>query len=327
MAGGQRAMGAVLVTGGNGFVGRALVSHLLAAQPRPVIAAVRREAASVPEGAGKLVMPGLDSLADWAPALEGVDTLVHTAARVHVMDDRAADPLSQFRLINTQGTLALAEQAAQAGVKRFVFISSIKVNGESSLPGQPMRADDPARPVDAYALSKWEAERGLERLALASGMEVVIVRPVLVYGPGVGANMASMMRWLLRGVPLPLGAVDNRRSLVSLANLVDFVGVCVAHPNAAGQTFLVSDGEDVSTPELLRRMAHALGRRSLLLPVPASLLMLAGKLTGKAAVVQRLLGSLQVDIGKNMQLLGWQPPVPMRVALQATADHFLESRH
>lgn len=318
--------GAVLVTGGNGFVGRALVSHLLATQSRPVVAAVRREAASVPEGAEKRVLADMEAPADLAAQLGDVDIVVHTAARVHVMNDQHADPLSQFRLINTHGTLALAEQAARAGVKRFIFISSIKVNGESSMPGRPLRADDPVRPEDPYAVSKREAEEGLERLAQATGMEVVIIRPVLVYGPGVGANMASMMRWLDRGVPLPLGAVDNRRSLLSLANLVDFIRVCMTHPSAPGQTFLVSDGEDVSTSELLRRMAHALGRRVLLIPVPPSWLMLAGRLTGQAAVLQRLLGTLQVDISKNAQILGWQPAVPMSVALQATADHFREAR-
>ncbi|MBF8780875.1 SDR family oxidoreductase [Pseudomonas fulva] len=319
-------MGAVLVTGGNGFVGRALVAHLLGKQARPVVAAVRRADAEVPTGARKVVVAGLDSRTDWAGALAGVEQVVHTAARVHVMAEAASDPLAEFRRVNVEGTLALAEQAARAGVRRFVFISSIKVNGEQTRPGCPFDAEQPARPVDPYGISKHEAEQGLRRLAQASGMQLVIIRPVLVYGPGVAANFASMMRWLQRGVPLPLGAVDNRRSLVSLGNLVDLIGVCLEHPQAAGQTFLASDGEDLSTPELLRRMAHALGRRARLLPVPPAWLALAGRLTGRTPVVQRLLGSLQVDIHKNHQLLGWQPSVAVDQALQATATHFLESR-
>ena len=326
MGSGDLNAGAVLVTGGNGFVGRALVAHLLGKQARPVVAAVRRADAEVPTGARKVVVAGLDSRTDWAGALAGVEQVVHAAARVHVMAEAASDPLAEFRRVNVEGTLALAEQAARAGVRRFVFISSIKVNGEQTRPGCPFDAEQPARPVDPYGISKHEAEQGLRRLAQASGMQLVIIRPVLVYGPGVAANFASMMRWLQRGVPLPLGAVDNRRSLVSLGNLVDLIGVCLEHPQAAGQTFLASDGEDLSTPELLRRMAHALGRRARLLPVPPAWLALAGRLTGRTPVVQRLLGSLQVDIHKNHQLLGWQPSVAVDQALQATATHFLESR-
>lgn len=317
--------GAVLVTGANGFVGRALVSHLLATQSRPVVAAVRRSDADVPVDAKKVIVAGLGPQTDWLPSLTDVEIVVHAAARVHVMNDAEADPLQQFRLMNTQGTLALAEQAARAGVRRFVFISSIKVNGEYTLPGHAFTAADPARPVDPYGISKLEAEQGLQRLAQVTGMQIVIIRPVLVYGPGVGANMASMMRWLNRCAPLPFGSVDNRRSLVSLPNLVDFVSVCIEHPNAVNEVFLVSDGDDVSTPELLRRVSRALGRPSYLLPVPTSMLMLAGKLTGKTAAMQRLLSSLHVDIHKNEHLLGWKPMVPMSEALQATADYFLES--
>nr|WP_314490224.1 SDR family oxidoreductase [uncultured Pseudomonas sp.] len=317
-------LGGILVTGANGFVGRALVEHLSASQPHPVIAAVRRTDAALPSQVSKRTAPDLGPGADWSPVLQGIDCVIHAAARVHVMQDTAADPLEAFRQVNTAGTLALAAQAAQAGVRRFVFISSIKANGEHTLPGQPFSADQAPHPSDPYGISKHEAEQGLLRLARETAMEVVIVRPVLVYGPGVGANVASMMRWLARGVPLPLGAIDNRRSLVSLANLVDFVALCVAHPRAANQIFLVSDGEDLSTTDLLRRMSRALGRRPLLLPVPAACLAWAARLLGKAGVAQRLLGSLQVDIEKNEQRLGWQPAVAVDVALQATARHFLE---
>ncbi|MBA1190715.1 SDR family oxidoreductase [Pseudomonas entomophila] len=318
--------GAVLVTGANGFVGRALVGHLLRRHDHDVVAGVRRPEAHVPTGAEKRTVPALWADAEWTAALAGIDQVVHTAARVHVMDETEADPLTAFRRVNTEGTLALAEQAAKAGVRRFVFISSIKVNGEQTAPGQPFDADQPVAPTDPYGLSKHEAEQGLLRLARDTAMEVVIIRPVLVYGPGVGANFASLMRWLKRGLPLPLGAVRNRRSLVSLDNLVDLIAVCLDHPNAANQVFLVSDGEDLSTTDLLRRLGQALGRRPWLLPVPSQLMALAARLVGRTSITQRLLGSLQVDIGKNRRLLGWQPVVTVDHALRTTAASFLESR-
>jgi nucleoside-diphosphate-sugar epimerase len=318
--------GTVLVTGANGFVGRALVDHLLRRHDRTVVAGVRRSDARVPAGAEPRIVPTLGPEADWANALAGVDQVVHAAARVHVMDETEADPLTAFRRVNTQGTLALAEQAARAGVRRFVFISSIKVNGEQTAPGRPFDADQPVAPTDPYGLSKHEAEQGLLRLARDTAMEVVIIRPVLVYGPGVGANFASLMRWLKRGVPLPLGAVRNRRSLVSLDNLVDLIAVCLDHPNAANQVFLVSDGEDLSTTDLLRRLGLALGRRPWLLPVPPRLLTLAAHLIGRTSITQRLFGSLQVDIDKNRRLLGWRPVVTVDHALRTTAASFLESR-
>lgn len=318
--------GTVLVTGASGFVGHALVVHLLNLHDRTVVAGVRRADASVPARADTRTVPALGPEADWTAALAGIDQVVHAAARVHVMNDTEADPLTAFRRVNTQGTLALAEQAARAGVRRFVFISSIKVNGEQTAPGRPFDADQPVAPTDPYGLSKHEAEQGLLRLARETAMEVVIIRPVLVYGPGVGANFASLMRWLKRGVPLPLGAVRNRRSLVSLDNLVDLIAVCLDHPSAANQVFLVSDGEDLSTTDLLRRLGQALGRRPLLLPVPPRLLALAAHLVGRTSIAQRLLGSLQVDIDKNRRLLGWQPAVTVDHALRATAASFLESR-
>ena len=315
----------VLVTGGNGFVGRALVENLLATGV-PVTAAVRRAEAQVSPQARKVVVGGLDASTLWSAALEGVDAIIHTAARVHVMDEQAIDPLTVYRQVNVDGTLALARQAAHSGVRRFVFVSSIKVNGEQTRIGQPFEADQPVAPTDPYGLSKHEAEQGLLCLARDTAMEVVIIRPVLVYGPGVGANFASLMRWLKRGIPLPLGAVRNRRSLVSLDNLVDLIAVCLDHPNAANQVFLVSDGEDLSTTDLLRRLGQALGRRPLLLPVPPGLLALAAHLVGRASIAQRLLGSLQVDIDKNRRLLGWQPAVIVDHALRTTAASFLESR-
>lgn len=232
------------------------------------------------------------------------------------MSDTAADPLDEFRRVNVQGTLNLARQAAAAGVKRFAFVSSIKVNGESTQLGAPFKADDVPAPNDAYGLSKMEAEHGLREIALQTGIDVVIIRPPLVYGPGVKANFAAMMRWLRRGAPLPLGAIHNQRSLVALGNLVDLIVTCLMHPAAANQTFLVSDGEDVSTTELLRRMGNALGREARLLPVPASWLKMTAALLGRQDVAQRLCGNLQVDISKARTLLGWRPPVSVGEGLR-----------
>lgn len=252
--------------------------------------------------------------------MQGVDALVHCAARVHVMQDDAADPLDAYRLVNVEGTLNLARQAATAGVQRFVFVSSIKVNGEASLSGQPFTTDDVPTPLDPYGVSKLEAEQGLRELEAQTGMDVVIVRPTLVYGPGVKANFASMMLWVERGVPLPMGAIHNARSMVALDNLVDLLVTCLKHPAAAGQTFLVSDGEDVSTTELLRRTAQAMGKKALLLPVPAFLLELGAAMLGKRAVAQRLCGSLQVDIEKTRRLLGWKPPLTLNQGLKKAVE-------
>lgn len=268
----------------------------------------------------------IDPHTDWRGALAGVDCVVHLAARVHVMHERAADPLAEFRKVNVDGSLALARQAVAAGVRRFIFVSSIKVNGEGTAPGRPFAADDALAPADAYGISKLEAERSLLALAAEAGMQMVIIRPVLVYGPGVKANFRSMMSWLSKGVPLPLGAIHNRRSLVALDNLVDLILTCMNHLAAAGQVFLVSDGEDLSTTELLRRMGAALGRPARLLPVPAAWLDGAARLLGKGAVAQRLCGSLQVDIEKTRRLLDWTPPVTVDAALRETARHFLAQR-
>ncbi|CRM19961.1 UDP-glucose 4-epimerase [Pseudomonas sp. 25 E 4] len=240
------------------------------------------------------------------------------------MSDASSDPLTEYRKVNVVGTLKLAEQAAQAGVKRFVFISSIKVNGEGTRPGQPYTADDVPSPCDPYGVSKMEAEQQLRLLAQSTGMEVVIIRPVLVYGPRVKANFRSMMSWLNKGVVLPLGAIGNQRSLVALDNLVDLIVTCMTHPAAAGQTFLVSDGEDLSTTQLLRRMGAALGKPARLLPVPAMLLEWGAALIGRKSIGQRLCGSLQVDITKARDLLGWVPPTSVSEALKKTAASFKE---
>jgi nucleoside-diphosphate-sugar epimerase len=236
------------------------------------------------------------------------------------MQDNATNGLKAYREVNVSGTLNLARQAAHAGVDRFVFVSSIKVNGEATQPGHPYTADDVPLPLDPYGVSKLEAEQGLRDIEEQTGMEVVIVRPPLVYGPGVKANFATMMCWLARGFPLPLGAIRNARSMVALDNLVDLLVTCLNHPAAAGQTFLVSDGEDVSTTELLRRTANAMGKKALLLPVPALVFKWGAVILGKYDVAQRLTGSLQVDITKTRRLLGWNPPLTLDQGLKKAVE-------
>jgi nucleoside-diphosphate-sugar epimerase len=257
---------------------------------------------------------------DWHVALGGVEAVVHLAARVHVMRDTSVDPLAAFRAVNTEGTLNLARQAAAAGVKRFIFVSSIKVNGEGR--DSPYTEFDLPAPQDAYAISKWEAEQGLREIESATGMEVVILRPPLVYGPGVGANFLRLMRSVERGWPMPFGRVDNRRSLLYLGNFTDAIRVCLDHPAAAGKTFLVSDGDDVSSADLIRRLALAMCRPARLLPVPPSWLRAAGVLFGRGAEVDRLLGSLCVDSSQIRRELGWRPPFSMDEGLRQTADYY-----
>jgi nucleoside-diphosphate-sugar epimerase len=247
-------------------------------------------------------------------ASQGV--VIHTAARAHIMKDEVPDPLAEYRKVNVDGTLNLARQAAEAGVRRFVFISSIKVNGEQTPVNQPFTAEDASAPEDAYGVSKMEAEQGLQALAAETGMEVVIIRPPLVYGPGVKGNFASMIKLVEKGLPLPLGAIHNKRSLVALDNLVGLIITCIDHPAAANQAFLAGDGEDRSTTELLQGVARAMGKPSRLVPVPAGLLMFGATVLGKKAMAQRLLGSLQVDISKARNLLGWQPPLSVEEGLK-----------
>lgn len=293
----------MLITGGTGFVGRALVKRL---GDQPVCLATRASAG-------------------WREALVGITTVVHLAARVHIMDDTAVDPLAAFRAVNVDGTLNLARQAAVAGVKRFVFVSSVKVNGEFTHVGQAFTEENAPNPQDAYGQSKHEAELGLRQIAADTDMEVVIIRPPLVYGHGVKANFAALMRAVQRGWPLPLGAVHNRRSLVALDNLVDFIVTCITLPQAANQTFLVSDGHDLSTNELVRGLARAAGMPARLLPVPVWALQAAATLLGKGDAVQRLCGNLQVDIAKARTLLGWVPPVSVDEGLRRAVIGMLKT--
>ena len=301
----------VLVTGATGFIGSALCGQLRAAG-HTIIAAVRRSSGSPDE----VAIGEMNSFTNWRSVLAGCDTVIHLAARVHVMNDSTENPLALYRATNTEATLNLARQASHAGVKRFVFISTIKVNGEGR--DAAYRETDVPAPEDAYAISKWEAEQGLQRIAQETGLEVVILRPPLVYGPEVKANFLRLMKTIQRGWPLPLGAIHNRRSLLYLGNFVDAIRLCVEHPTAAGQTFLLDDGQAVSTPELIRAVARAMGRPARLLAVPVGVLAFMGALLGKRAAVARLTGSLHVDSSAIRSRLGWTPPYSMDAGLAAT---------
>ncbi|AFZ66488.1 hybrid nucleoside-diphosphate sugar epimerase/sugar transferase [Deinococcus peraridilitoris] len=312
----------VLVTGANGFVGRALCEHFV--REGRHVRAVVRESAEVTPGAEPFRVHNFGLETDWSEALSGVSCVVSLAARVHVMDDTAADPLEAFRRVNVHGTLRLAHEAARCGVRRFVFVSSVKVNGEATDTTPFTEHDDP-RPVDPYGLSKWEAEQALLDLAFASGMEVVIVRPPLVYGPGVKANFERLMRWASRDLPLPLGAVHNRRSMVALDNLVSFLSRVVDHPAAAGETFLVADREAVSTADLYRRLAWQYGRSGRLLRVPVWVLRALGRVLRRTDEVDRLVGSLEVSTAKATRVLGWCPPLDLDEGLSRAVRGSMES--
>lgn len=319
-------MSDVLITGSTGFIGSALVKRIaLSESYLPVITAHHTQLTYPTAGTKVVEVTKPISKANWCAALDGVETVIHTAARVHIMNDTTLNPIEEFRKINTQWPLDLARQAAALGVKRFIFISSIKVNGESSIQGNPFTADmlSPA-PLDAYGISKYEAENGLRALAAKTGIEVVIIRPPLVYGPGVKANFLTMMRWLDKGIPLPLGAINNSRSLVSLDNLIDVILISLEHSAAANQTFLVSDGEDLSTSELFRRMAKALNIPARLIPLPCTWLKFGANIIGKQSIYQRLANSLQVDITKTRNLLGWTPPFSVDESLRKTAHYYLK---
>ncbi|MHA1152657.1 MAG: NAD-dependent epimerase/dehydratase family protein, partial [Alphaproteobacteria bacterium] len=262
---------------------------------------------------------------DWGEALDGVDAVAHLAARVHVTRETAKDSIAAFRRTNVEGTLRLAEAAALAGVRRFVFLSSVKALGDAS-PNGPLTEASAAKPQDPYGVSKWETEVGLARLAKEKGLEIVILRLPLVYGPGVKGNFRALIRLVDWGLPLPLGSVANRRSLLYLGNLVDAIDRCLSHPAAAGRSYLLRDGEDLSTAELVRRLAAALGRRTALFPVPARLLKLGAGCIGRAAVARRLLGSLTVDDGPIRRELEWNPPFTVDEGLAETAAWFRATR-
>ena len=310
----------VLVTGAAGFVGAAVMESLRSRSAIEPVGLVRHLEVSAP--ADLRACGDLEQVSDWRPFLEGIEVLVHCAARAHVQHEEADDPRVVFRSVNTQPTLLLARHAAEAGVRRFVLVSSIGVLGRAQ--ERPFRASDPASPEEPYAASKWEAEQGLQLISSDTGLEFVVVRPPLVYGPRAPGNFGKLLEWVARGVPLPLGAVHNRRSFVGLDNLVDLLVTCVGHPGATNQVFLAGDGEDLSTTDLLRRVAVAMGKRPRLFPVSPSLLRAAARAVGRGEMAQRLLDSLQVDISHTRETLGWEPPVSVDEGLRRAVAPLLE---
>lgn len=308
-----------LITGANGFVGKPLCAEL-SKRGDAVTAAVRSPSSVV--DAGSVVVGAIDGHTDWSNALRDVDVVIHLAARVHVMKDDAADPLAEFLKVNLHGTENLARQAAQVGVKRLVYVSSIKVNGEGTTENQPYSESDQANPQDPYGISKWRAEQALQRIAQETGLEVVMVRPTLVYGAGVKGNFISLMAAIDKGIPLPLAGAKNLRSLLYVGNLVDALIACATHPDAAGKTYLLSDGEDVSTAMLVEKIAAALGRKSRSFYFPSGVLRAAAGVLGRSAQVDRLFGSLQVSNQKIRNELNWHPPFTVEQGLRATVDWY-----
>ncbi|MFZ3501440.1 UDP-glucose 4-epimerase family protein [Vibrio harveyi] len=312
----------VLITGASGFIGSQLLTRIASDD---VVGLARSKPSSF--AAFPFFESEINGKSDYSKALNNVRVVIHLAARVHVMEDTSTNPLEDYREVNTYGTINLAKQAARAGVKRFIFISSIKSNGESSKRGKPFRYDDPLRPEDFYGQSKSEAEELLLQVAHETGMEVVIIRPTLVYGPNVKANFASLLNLISKGIPLPFGCItDNRRSLVSVTNLVDLIVTCIDHPKAANQVFLVSDDHDVSTSEMIHELATALNKFKWQIPLPIWCYKLAGRIFSKSGVVDRLTGSLQVDITHTKETLGWIPPQTLEEGFKETASAFLESK-
>jgi nucleoside-diphosphate-sugar epimerase len=309
----------MLVTGASGFVGRKLCAELVRLG-HPVCAALRTSANMHISGCTVVKLSSIDSNTDWTEALHGTNTVIHLAGRVHVMHDDASDPLEEFRRVNVAGTEHLARLAVASGVKRLVYVSSIKVNGEATFGDTKFTEADAPFPRDPYGVSKWEAEQALQCVAQETGLEVVIVRPPLVYGAEVKGNFSQMLKVLLKGIPLPLATVDNLRSLIYVENLVDALIICATHPAAAGQTYLVSDGEDISTSGMLRQLGVAMGHPARLFYCPPVILKLAGHLTGKSNQIERLLGSLRIDSGKIRRELNWCPTYSLREGLQRTGD-------
>jgi nucleoside-diphosphate-sugar epimerase len=306
----------LLISGANGFVGRALLKTLAVSGKNHVLALVRREIKNPVSNIFYAKIGDLGNSLELSKHLNGIDVVIHCAARVHIINEKDTDPLTSFRNTNTKETLNFAQQAALAGTKRFIFISSIGVNGCYTDSNSAFSEYTQPKPHNAYAISKWEAEQGLMNIAAETGLEVVIIRPPLVYGHKAPGNFGTLVKAIKRGIPLPLKNINNQRSFVALDNLIDFIITCTTHPNAANQTFLVSDREDISTPELIRGIANAAGLPARLFPMPTWALQMGGNLLGKGDAVQRLCGNLQVDISKARDLLGWTPPISVEEGLK-----------
>lgn len=311
----------VLVTGANGFIGRALCSKILLKgwQVRGTI----RDVVSLPEGVDAINIKSIGIDTNWASALKGVDVVVHLAARVHVLKETTDNPLYEFRKINVAGTKRLVEEAALNGVKRFIYISSIGVNSNKTL-NNPFTEKDLPSPYDPYTISKWEAEQALQKIAKDSGMEIVILRPPLIYGPNAPGNFGRLMKIIGKDIPLPLSSIKNLRSFIYLGNFIDVIIKCIKHPSAAYQTFLVSDDQDISTPHLIRMIANAMGKKPRLLPCPPFLLKALGKITGKGMEVERLIGYMQIDSSKIRNVLGWKPPFTLEEGIAETVKWYLK---
>ncbi|MGI2104668.1 NAD-dependent epimerase/dehydratase family protein [Shewanella frigidimarina] len=314
----------ILITGATGFVGKHLIERIKKNTQFNLTVVTRRDIFI--DNVNCKTISNICSSTDWDGVIDNIDVIVHTAARVHVMNDTSSNPLHEFREVNTRGTLKLAKDAALKGVKRFVFISSIKVGGESSQLGNPLTEDSNYIPSDPYGLSKYEAEQQLLELAKHSEMEVVIIRPTLIYGPDVKANFETMMNWVSKPIPLPFGAINNKRSLVSIDNLISLIEVCLTHPKAKGEIFYVNDGNDISTSDLLRKLYKSFSNGAPLIPMPMSLINLLFKLIGKSDYSARLLGSLQVDISKAKTLLNWTPPYSVDDSIDKTVKHFIQTK-
>ena len=313
----------VLVTGATGFLGKSLIKQLNNEFVKGTIFPVLRKNCTSFDEFSPIVVDDINSTTDWTDKLQGIDCVIHCAARVHVMNEADENPLEAYREVNVRGTLQLAQAAAKSGVKRFIFVSSIKVNGESTTGRLPYRSSDTPNPQDPYGISKAEAEEGLKKLVEKTGMDVVIIRPPLIYGPGVKANFAAMLKLASTGVPLPFGCVKhNQRSMVYVENLISLIIECINNPNAANQTFLISDDDDLSTKAFVQGLSKALGKNSFMLPVPNTIFSLAGKVLGKSAIIDRLCGSLQVDINHTKNTLNWQPPYSVEQGFAATANAF-----
>ena len=313
----------LLITGATGFLGKPLIKQLSNKFTKSNIFPVLRKNSTSFDEFSPIVVDDINSATEWSDKLQGIDCVIHCAARVHVMNEVDEDPLEAFREVNVRGTLQLAQAAAKSGVKRFIFVSSIKVNGESTTGSLPYQSSDTPNPEDPYGISKAEAEEGLKKLAEKTGMDVVIIRPPLVYGPGVKANFAAMLKLASTGVPLPFGCIkNNQRSMVYVENLISLVIECINNINAANQTFLISDDDDLSTKAFVQGLSKALGKSSFMLPVPYTVFSLAGKVLGKSAIIDRLCGSLQVDINHTKNTLNWQPPYSVEQGFAVTAKAY-----
>lgn len=320
--------GAVLVTGASGWVGRNVVAQL-SRRGSTVHAASRRPPPSATDSGGIVHFRGLELGADnaWNQALAGVDSVVHCAARVHVLRDMVADPLAEYRRVNVAGTMALARQAARAGVRRFVFVSTAHVNGMETERDHPFTASQAPRPETPYGISKWEAEQGLAELVREVPMELVVLRPPLVVGSGVGGNLSGLIAAVARGIPLPFRNIDNRRSLIGLSDLVDAIEVCIDHPGACGRTLLVGDPQDLSTPDLVRLIANGLGRPARLFGLPWPLVRATSKMLGRQGAVRSLWGNLQLDSRDTQAAIGWAPATGIGANISAAVSHFVRSGH